>query len=39
LRQRPTPVIAPTRVLGGKTITILGIVVASWQPEAPKNPI
>jgi hypothetical protein len=35
----PTPLTAPTRVSGGETITILGVVVASWQPEAPKDPI
>jgi hypothetical protein len=35
----PTPLTAPTRVSGGETIAILGIVVASWQPEAPKDPI
>jgi hypothetical protein len=35
----PMPLTSPTRVSGGETITILGIVVASWQPEAPKDPI
>jgi hypothetical protein len=35
----PAPLTAPTRVTGGETITILGIVVASGQPEAPKTPI
>jgi hypothetical protein len=35
----PTPLTSPTRVSGGETITILGVVVASWQPEVPKDPI
>jgi hypothetical protein len=35
----PLPLTAPTRVAGGEIVTVLGIVVASWQPEAPKAPI
>lgn len=35
----PVPLIEPTRVTGGETVTSLGIVVASWQPQAPMTPI
>jgi hypothetical protein len=35
----PPPLIAPARMAGGETVAILGIVVASWQPQAPMVPI